>query len=256
MSLAAQSQRKTTPKQRRQKRRQQQNNHDVATSLNFDLQNIKPLTNNQILAFDSYHQGNNLMLTGTPGTGKSFIGCFLAMEDILTDHRYNKLIIVRSIVSSRDPGALPGDIKQKSKIYEAPYGRIFSKLFDRGDAYQYLKSRDIVEFETTSFIRGCEWSDCIVFVDEFQNMTASELHTVITRVGENCKVIFAGDIKQLDHMPSKQQSGFKDFFTVIDNIRSFVVVEFDRNDIVRSGLVKEYIIARETLEDTNVIARM
>ena len=150
-------------------------------------------------------------------------------------------------------GFLPGSNKEKSKVYEAPYYAIFSELFGRGDAYDYLKNKGVVEFMTTSFVRGITINDAVIFVDEFQNMTPSELHSVFTRIGRNCKVIFAGDIKQNDLNPRKEESGFKDFFKVIDRMHAFDVIEFTRDDIVRSDIVKSYIIAREDLEDRGLV---
>ena len=146
-----------------------------------------------------------------------------------------------------------GSNKEKSKVYEAPYYSIFSELFGRSDAYDYLKNKNLVEFMTTSFVRGITINDSVILVDELQNMTPSELHSIMTRIGKNCRVIFAGDIKQNDLNTKREQSGFKDFFKVIDKMRDFGIVEFMRDDIVRSELVKSYIIAREILEDQGLI---
>lgn len=178
------------------------------------------------------------------------------MTDIMERKTHDKMIIVRSVVPTRDMGFLPGSNKEKSKVYEAPYYSIFSELFGRGDAYEYMKTKGMVEFITTSFVRGITINDSVIIVDEFQNMTPGELHSVFTRIGKNCKVVFAGDIKQNDLDGRKDVSGFKDFFKVIDKMKSFNVIEFNRDDIVRSDLVKEYIIAREDLEDRGVITAL
>lgn len=241
--------------QRQASRRKPGDENTVATSekLNFNLKNVNPLTVNQERTFDVWDDGKNLLLIGTAGTGKSFLSAYLGMKSILHDKEQTKLAIVRSVVPTRDMGFLPGSNKEKSKVYEAPYYAIFSELFGRGDAYDYLKNKGVVEFMTTSFVRGITINDAVIFVDEFQNMTPSELHSVFTRIGKNCKVIFAGDIKQNDLNPRKEESGFKDFFKVINKMHGFDVIEFTRDDIVRSDIVKSYIIAREDLEDRGLV---
>lgn len=250
------------PKQRltrKEKRliRQGENLEDHRRSqdrINFSLDKITPLTDNQRKTFYSYDEGKNLMLVGTAGTGKSFLSIYLGMRDIIEKKTHDKMVIVRSVVPTRDMGFLPGSNKEKSKVYEAPYYAIFGELFDRGDAYDYLKNRNVVEFMTTSFVRGITVNDSIIIVDEFQNMNASELHSVFTRIGKNCRVIFAGDVKQNDLRVQRQDaSGFRDFFRVMDKMKSFDVIEFTRDDIVRSDLVREYVIAREDLEERGLI---
>lgn len=225
----------------------------VSEKLNFNLKQVDPLTVNQERTFDMWDTGQNLLLVGTAGTGKSFLGTFFGMKSIIEDKQQTKLAIVRSVVPTRDMGFLPGSNKEKSKVYEAPYYSIFSELFGRGDAYDYLKNKGVVEFMTTSFVRGITINNAIIMVDEIQNMTPGELHSVFTRIGKNCRVIFAGDIKQNDLNPRREESGFKDFFKVIDRMKDFGVVEFTRDDIVRSSLVKSYIIAREDLEDRGLV---
>lgn len=246
-----------SPKQRlsrKQKRLQRQTNGEtIQERLNYNLQKIYPLTENQQRTFKSYEEGKHLLLIGTAGTGKSFLSIYLGMDDILNKESHRKLIIIRSVVPTRDMGFLPGSNKEKALVYEAPYYAIFNELFDKRDAYETMKQKNIVEFMTTSFVRGITVNDCILIVDEFQNMTASELHSVFTRIGKNCKVIFSGDIKQNDLSGKRDISGFKDFFRVLNVMSSFDLVEFNKNDVVRSDLVKEYIIAREDLEERGLV---
>lgn len=219
------------------------------------LKSIKSMTPNQQETIEAYEDGYNLLLHGVAGTGKTFLSLWLGLKDVLAG-KYNKIVIVRSIVSSRDPGFLPGGPKEKSEVYEAPYRALFSELFGRGDAYEILSTKGVVEFVTTSFIRGTTIRDAIVLVDEFQNMNFQELDTVITRVGQGCKVIFAGDIEQSDLNKPHDRSGLPHFIRILDEIwdedkpeESFFSVEFDHTDIVRSGLVKNYIKARSALKD-------
>lgn len=243
---------------RKERRLQRQTNtettHNITEKLNFTLKTIDPLTVNQERTYESWDQGQNLLLTGTAGTGKSFLSAYLGMKSILEDKDQKKLVIIRSVVPTRDMGFLPGSNKDKSKVYEAPYYSIFSELFLRGDAYEYLKNKSLVDFMTTSFVRGITITDAVIMVDEIQNMTAEELHSVFTRIGKNCRVIFAGDVKQNDLKNKRnEESGFNDFFKILSKMKYFNTVEFTRDDIVRSNLVKQYIIAREDLEERGLI---
>lgn len=244
--------RKLTKRERRAQKRSDETY--VNDLFNFSLKEIQPLTDNQKMTFESYRTGQHLLLIGTAGTGKSFLSMFLGMKDIMENKNHKKMMIVRSVVPTRDMGFLPGNNKEKSKVYEAPYYAIFNELYGRGDSYEYLKSKGLVEFITTSFVRGITINDAVVIVDEFQNMTASELHTIFTRIGKNCRVIFAGDIKQTDLDGRRDISGFSDFFKVINKLEDFDVIEFDRDDVIRSSLVKSYIIAREDLEEAGLIS--
>lgn len=216
---------------------------------NFKLTKIDPMTEAQENVFDSWEDGHNLMLHGIAGTGKTFVAMYLGLRTILEERRQKKIFIVRSIVPTRDMGFLPGSQKEKMKVYEAPYYDIASKLFNRGDAYDVMKTKNIIEFMSTSFVRGITLDDSIIIVDEVQNMSAMELHSVMTRVGENCRIIFCGDVRQddLTSERKKELSGLRDFLKIIDRMREFDFVEFLPEDIVRSDLVKSYIITRSKL---------
>jgi len=220
---------------RRLQRKKQQNG--------LRLQDIEPITDTQEKVFDSYLSGQNIMCHGVAGTGKTFISSYLAIRDIIDKYDDKETLqIVRSVVPTRDMGFLPGSQKEKTKVYEAPYYAIFSELFGRGDAYEVLKARGQVQFTTTSFVRGLTFNDSIVIVDECQNMTYHELDSVITRLGDNCRVIFCGDFRQSDFKWKDEREGITDFMKIIQNMKSFDFVEFHKEDIVRSELVKEYII--------------
>lgn len=221
---------------------------------NMTLKPISPLTDNQRRTFEAYRSGKNLMLTGTAGTGKTFLSLYLGMSTIQENDYEQTLTIVRSVVPSRDMGFLPGSNQDKIKVYESPYSSIYSELYSRGDAYSILKTKGIVNFISTSFIRGTTINDSIIVIDEIQNMNAGELHTIFTRIGKNCRVIFSGDIKQTDLNGRYDKSGFIDFFKVLEKMRGFASIEFDKNDIVRSSIVKDYIIARESLEERGIIS--
>jgi len=236
---------------RKQRRILQQNgqHEENVLKLNFKLKHFEPLTDNQRITFEKYHDGKNLLLHGIAGTGKSFLSIYLSLQSILSDSsRYKKLVIVRSVVPTRDMGFLPGNNKEKTKVYEAPYLAIFSELFGRGDAYEYLKQKGIVDFISTSFIRGTTLNDCIIVVDEIANMTLHELDSVITRVGKNCKILFCGDFRQSDFTKEHEKNGLIDFMRIINKMKSFEFIDFTEQDIVRSAMVKEYIIAKDKLK--------
>jgi phosphate starvation-inducible PhoH-like protein/PhoH-like ATPase len=145
-------------------------------------------------------------------------------------------------------GFLPGNQKEKAKVYEAPYYAICSELFNRGDAYDVLKTKDYVEFISTSFVRGITLNNCIVIVDEVANMTLHELDSIITRIGRNCRIIFCGDFRQSDFTYDKDKKGLIDFMKILQNMKAFNFIDFDVDDIVRSSLVKEYIVVKDRLQ--------
>lgn len=215
---------------------------------NFNLRHVNPLTENQRIAFDAFDAGKHLMLHGMAGTGKTFIALYKAIEALMENKGVqNKIYVVRSVVPTRDMGFLPGNQKEKMKVYEAPYYAICTELFDRSDAYEVLKQKNAVEFISTSFVRGITMNNCFVIVDEVNNMTFHELDSVITRIGKGCRVLFCGDFRQSDLTKDQEKNGLKDFMRVIDRLNDFVHVDFLEQDIVRSRLVKEYIIARQKL---------
>jgi len=203
------------------------------------LHEIEPLTRNQVKAFESK---KNLILHGLAGTGKTFISSYLAYDD-MSKGIYDKLVIIRSAVPTRDMGFLPGTEKEKASVYEEPYKDIANELFQRGDAYGIMKQKNLVEFMTTSFIRGITLRDAVIIIDECQNMSFHELDSIITRMGENCRVIFCGDFRQAD----LKQNGMKDFMQILKRMELFDFIDFQVEDIVRSDFVKSYIIAKNKL---------
>lgn len=220
-----------------------------------DLRTIKPLTATQHSMFESYFQGNHILAHGTPGTGKSFISLFLGLSDLL-DKRSgaDKIIIVRSAVSTRDIGALPGEIEEKLAPYEAPYVDIVNNLLGKYDAYNTMKSLGCIEFVPTSFIRGLTWDNAIIIIDEIQNMNFHEINSVITRTGENSRIIACGDVAQNDLFNIKNdQSGLPKLIDVVRKSNVFDEMIFTRHDIVRSNFVKKWICAVEDSENSNIV---
>lgn len=217
-----------------------------------DLKTFEPLTSNQKLFYDAYKRGDYFIaLHGVAGTGKTFIALYKAIEEVMDkSNPFNKIIIVRSAVSSREVGHLPGDLDEKTEIYKQPYQQICRTLFGRPDAYQRLEEQHYIEFISTSFIRGMSFDDAIIIVDEMQNLTYEEIDTVMTRVGYRSKIIWCGDYRQTDLNKKKNDmSGILKFFDIAQHMSAFTRIEFTPDDIVRSSLVKEYILAKLRYED-------
>ena len=231
----------STPKQMRRKK-----------PINIDqLKDIEPLTDNQERAFQAYAEGKNLFMYGCAGTGKTFIAMYLALREILSGITpYEKLYMVRSLVPTREIGFLPGDHDDKSNLYQIPYKNMVKYMFKMPDdpafdmLYDNLKAQETVSFWSTSFLRGTTLDNCIVIVDECQNLNFHELDSIITRVGENCKIIFAGLAKQTDLLKTNEKNGILDFMKILEIMDEFENIEFDVNDIVRSGLIKSYILSK------------
>jgi phosphate starvation-inducible PhoH-like protein len=215
-----------------------------------DMKTIEPLTENQKGFFEAYDNSSIMMLLGVAGTGKTYIALYHALEEVLERNSiYDKVVIVRSAVPSREIGHLPGDEKEKTEVYQQPYISICHDLFERSDAYQRLTEQKVIQFMITSFIRGTTLDNSIILVDECQNMTDMELNSIITRVGERSKIIFCGDFRQTDLYKKTDMSGLKKFMAIADMMPSFKIFEFGVEDIVRSEIVKEYIIARLKYEN-------
>ena len=215
------------------------------------LLDIEPLTDNQKKLFESYDAGKHLVAHGVAGSGKTFLCLFKALQDVLSEYTpYEKIYIVRSLVPTREIGFLPGSHEDKASLYQIPYKNMVKYMFQMpSDAdfemlYGNLKAQETISFWSTSFIRGTTLDNCIIIVDEFQNMSAHELDSIITRVGENCKIMFLGDASQSDLLRQNERNGIVDFMNVLRLMPSFDIIEFGVDDIIRSGLVKEYIIAK------------
>lgn len=223
---------------------------DAVVDYQMSMKQVKPLTEKQSQLFDSFYSGKDLMLHGSAGTGKTFLSMYLALTDIIERKKYSKLTLVRSIVPTREIGFLPGSLEEKIEIYELPYVSICAELFGRKDAYYLLKSYDMIDFICTSYIRGVTLNNTVIIVDECENLNYHELDSIITRVGDNCKIIFSGDTKQSDFTRLNEKIGFINFKKIIDNLDFFDTIEFSKNDIVRSRFVKNYLIAKEIFEDS------
>ena len=218
------------------------------------LRDIEPLTENQQKLFESYANNKNIIAYGAAGTGKTFITLFNALNDVLdTSTPYEKIYIVRSLVSTREIGFLPGDHEDKSFLYQIPYKNMVKYMFELPSAadfemlYGNLKAQETISFWSTSFIRGTTFDRAIILVDEFQNLNFHELDSIMTRVGENTKIMFCGDATQSDLIKQNERNGIVDFMRVLRLMSSVDIIEFGVEDIVRSGLVKEFILAKMEL---------
>ena len=218
------------------------------------LISIKPITDNQKDVFTTWKSGKNQFLFGAAGTGKTFVSLYLALQDVLDLKKpYDKVILVRSLIPTREIGFLPGDEEDKSALYQVPYQNMVRFMFEMPNEqsfnmlYDKLKSQGTLFFLSTSFLRGLTFDNAIILVDECQNLNFHELDTIITRVGQNSKISFAGDFFQTDLTRSAEKNGLQDFVRILDNMPSFNVTEFNIGDIVRSGFVKEYLIEKTKL---------
>ena len=215
------------------------------------MREIEPLTKNQEKFFKSYELNQNIVGYGCAGTGKTFIALYNALKDVLNERSpYEKIYIVRSLVATREIGFLPGDHEDKSSLYQIPYKNMVKYMFQMSSEsdfemlYGNLKTQGTISFWSTSFIRGTTLDNSIIIVDEFQNLNFHELDSIITRIGENSKIIFCGDATQSDLIRTNEKNGIVDFMKILRVMPSVDIVEFDVEDIVRSGLVKEYILAK------------
>ena len=219
-----------------------------------DLKTFDPLTQNQKLFFDAYKRGDYFVaLHGVAGTGKTFCALYKAIEEVMDkSNSFNKIIVVRSAVQSRDMGYLPGDVNEKMEIYQQPYRQICDTLFGRKDAWDRLEEQGYIQFISTSFIRGMSWDNAIIIVDECQNCSWEELNTCMTRVGHMSKIMFCGDYRQNDLNKKKNDmSGLSKFLDIADLMQSHTRIEFTVDDIVRSSLVKDWVIASLKYDDNN-----
>lgn len=211
---------------------------------------LKPVTartENQKEFLRNYNNYTLTSLEGCPGTGKTFLAMYAALNLVQKQSdTYKKVHVIRSAVAVRDVGFLKGSLQEKIAVYEAPYVSIATELYDRGDAYNILKSKGVIEFVSTSYLRGITLDNCVLIIDECQNMSFQELHTILTRVGDNCKVFMCGDIYQDDLTSErfKEVSGYGDILTILSRMDGISRIDFKPDDIVRSGFVRDYIMAR------------
>ena len=223
--------------------------------INLDLmRTVDPLTENQETLFSAYKKDQNIVAYGAAGTGKTFITLYNALQDVLDERSpYEKIYIVRSLVATREIGFLPGDHEDKSSLYQIPYKNMVKYMFEMPDdsafemLYGNLKTQGTIGFWSTSFIRGTTLDNAIIVVDEFQNLNFHELDSIITRVGENSKIMFCGDATQTDLVKTNEKNGIVDFMRILNVMPSMEVIEFGVEDIVRSGLCKEYLVAKAEL---------
>ena len=215
---------------------------------------VGPITENQELFFNEWKNGKNLFAYGAAGTGKTFIALYLALKDVINEETpYDKVYIVRSLVSTREIGFLPGTHEDKSELYQVPYKNMVRNMFHMPDQasfdmlYDNLKNQETISFWSTSFLRGTTLDDAIGIVDESQNLNFHELDSIITRVGQDSKIVFCGDINQSDLQRTNERNGILDFQRILQGMEEFEEIEFGISDIVRSGLVKSYLISKMTL---------
>jgi phosphate starvation-inducible PhoH-like protein len=211
----------------------------------LNLKKIEPLTESQQKFFDAFDSDHNVILSGSAGAGKTFIALAKALELVIKSKFKKRLVIVRSVVPTRDMGFLPGTQGEKEAAYTVPYISIVNDLFGDGKAWETLVKKGAIRFITTSYIRGITLNNSVIVVDEFQNMVGRELDSIITRVGENSRIIFCGDVYQTDFDKKNERGGANQFLEILNDLSYFKHIEFTWDDIVRSGLVRDYIMTKE-----------
>ena len=221
---------------------------------NSDLVKVEPITDNQKIVFESYKKGQNQFLFGCAGTGKTFISLYLAFQEVLKNETpYDKVVVVRSLIPTREIGFLPGDEEDKAALYQVPYQNMVQFMFKQPNEqafsmlYDRLKQQGSFYFLSTSFLRGLTFDNSIIIVDECQNLNFHELDTIITRVGQDSKIIFCGDFMQTDLSKVSERNGLFDFLRILEEMKEFNCVEFNIGDIVRSGFVRNYLIQKTKL---------
>ena len=245
------SRKKTTPDINGMSAKQMKRRKPINSDMLVD---IEPLTPAQEKVFSEWESDKNLFMYGAAGTGKTFIALYLALREVLKeDTPYDKVYVVRSLVSTREIGFLPGDHEDKSSLYQIPYKNMVKFMFEMPDdnsfemLYGNLKTQETISFWSTSFIRGTTLDRAIVIVDECQNLNFHELDSIITRVGEDTKIIFAGDVQQTDLVKANEKNGILDFMSILRLMDEFGMTEFGVDDIVRSGLIKSYLVSKISL---------
>ena len=215
------------------------------------LVEMKGVTKNQLEVFKQYAEGKNLFLYGPAGTGKTFVILYNAIKEVLDPKiNYNCIYIVRSLMPTRSIAFMPGDEQDKSSLYQVPYDNMLRLMFKLSSEeqfemmYEELKKQGNVAFLSTSFLRGITLDNAIVLVDECQNLNFHELDTIMTRVGQDSKIMFSGDFDQTDLREDEEKAGLGQFLKIINEMKEFYSCEFDIGDIVRSGLVRSYIIQK------------
>ena len=226
-------------------------NKDISLS---NLIKVKPITEGQKSVFETYKQGKNQFLFGCAGTGKTFVSLYLAMQDVLSlQTKYDKVILVRSLIPTREIGFLPGDEEDKAALYQVPYQNMVKFMFEQPNEqsfnmlYDKLKNQGSLYFLSTSFLRGLTFDNSIIIVDECQNLNFHELDTITTRVGQDSKIIYCGDFSQTDLLKQNERNGLHDFLRILEEMQEFNCTEFNIGDIVRSGFVKNYLIQKTKL---------
>jgi len=218
------------------------------TSIKHDeVYQYEPLTENQKRAFDAWADGDHLALIGTAGTGKTFLAMYLALELITDKVPEEKIVIFRSVVPTRDMGYLPGSVEEKKEVFETPYKNIVTELVGGDQPYKRITHTHQLEFMTTSYVRGITIDNAVVIVDEMQNMNFHELDSVMTRIGENCRVIFCGDYLQSDFKEGGEREGILKFMRIVEQLKDFTTITFNWDDIVRSDFLRDYIMTKEML---------
>jgi len=219
------------------------------------LTDVTPLTPNQEKIFKAWDAGKHLFIYGSAGTGKTFTALYNALKATLKDDPdYDQIYLVRSLVATREIGFLPGDLEDKTSMWQIPYKNMVKYMFELGSdeefemLYSALRTQETIKFWSTSFLRGTTLDDSVIIIDEMQNLNFHELDSIITRVGEGSRIVFCGDGKQSDLRRQDERGGIYDFMQILERMPDdFELIEMTTDDIVRSGLVRNYLVTKDQL---------
>ena len=219
------------------------------------LAEVTPLTPNQERIFKAWDEGKHMFIYGSAGTGKTFTALYNALKDTLKDDpTYDQIYLVRSLVATREIGFLPGDLEDKTSMWQIPYKNMVKYMFELGSdeefdvLYSALRTQETIKFWSTSFLRCTTLDDSVIIIDEMQNLNFHELDSIITRVGEGSRIIFCGDGKQSDLRRQDEKGGIYDFMQILERMPDdFELIEMTTDDIVRSGLVRNYLVTKDAM---------
>lgn len=241
------SKKKSQKKQRSKNEGYKQRNQDQAEMLDREFEHTLPKKKKKtVLEAKNQTQGMYISSilcsqltfgTGPAGTGKTFVASAVAAE-MLESKQISKIIITRPAIQvEEDHGALPGELDEKYQPYLQPFLDAFEKMFGKSKL-EYLLKRKVIDARPMAFMRGSNFDDAFVILDEAQNCTPKQMEMFLTRICENSRVVVNGDIGQSD---IKGPNGLADANSRLDGMKGATFVEFDEEDVVRSGIVRRIL---------------
>lgn len=201
--------------------------------------NIKCKNENQKLVIESIKNNEITIVSGLPGTGKTFLACAEALKLIKTKPKYKKILLVKSVIqlSGEELGFLPGDLKDKLDPYMISFIDNFEKIIGESLTNK-LRELGLIQIQPLAFVRGRSIDNTIIIVDEAQNISIQNMRTLMTRIGDNSKMVILGDVKQKD-IKNPKNSSLEVVIDKFEGIDGFGCVSLrNPDDIVRNPIIK------------------